>query len=102
MHLDAAEQLSDEIAVMKKLDHPHVVRLHEVIDDPEACKMLMVMEYVAGGSVLTGGCCWPPPPPPPGGQAMQGVPRACAGCSDHGKCSSPCVAVLHPSCNLSM
>jgi len=27
--------VAKEIAVMKKLDHPHVIRLHEVIDDED-------------------------------------------------------------------
>lgn len=41
-----------EIAVMKKVDHPHVVRLHEVIDPPGASHLMMVMEYCEGGCAM--------------------------------------------------
>ncbi|EFJ50738.1 serine/threonine protein kinase 3, partial [Volvox carteri f. nagariensis] len=41
-----------EIAVMKKVDHPHVVRLHEVIDPPGSSYLMMVMEYCEGGCVM--------------------------------------------------
>ena len=44
-----------EIAILKKVDHPHIVRLHEVIEDPEIMddgKLYLVMEYVTGGAVL--------------------------------------------------
>ena len=33
--------MSKEIAVMKKLDHPNVVRLHEVIDDEDKDRLYM-------------------------------------------------------------
>ena len=38
---DALQEVSKEIAVMKKLDHPNVVRLHEVIDDEDRDKLYM-------------------------------------------------------------
>lgn len=40
-----------EIAVLKKLDHPHVVKLHEVIDSPNATYMMLVMEFMEKGPV---------------------------------------------------
>ena len=40
-----------EIAIMKKIQHPHVVRLTEVINDPNHDKVFLVMEYVSGGAV---------------------------------------------------
>jgi len=40
-----------EIAVLKKLDHPHVVKLHEVIDSPSATYMMLVMEFMEQGPV---------------------------------------------------
>eukprot|EP01065_Artemidia_motanka_P024644 TRINITY_DN2953_c1_g2_i1.p1 TRINITY_DN2953_c1_g2~~TRINITY_DN2953_c1_g2_i1.p1 ORF type:complete len:743 (+),score=215.90 TRINITY_DN2953_c1_g2_i1:284-2230(+) len=56
----ALAQAKVEIAVMKKLAHPRVVRLHEVIDDPTADKMYLIMDYVPGGQLLqlsnTGTC----------------------------------------------
>ncbi|TFK27484.1 kinase-like protein [Coprinopsis marcescibilis] len=36
---------------MKKLRHPHVVRLYEVIDDRLKDKIYMIMEYLGGGEV---------------------------------------------------
>ncbi|TBU62722.1 kinase-like domain-containing protein [Dichomitus squalens] len=57
-HLPLADQLGStehkirkEIAIMKKLSHPHVVRLLEVIDDPLTDKIYMVMEYLGGGEI---------------------------------------------------
>ncbi|CAM9354967.1 unnamed protein product, partial [Phaeothamnion confervicola] len=37
---------------MKLLVHPNLVRLVEVIDDPAADRLYMVMEYVAGGALM--------------------------------------------------
>jgi [calcium/calmodulin-dependent protein kinase] kinase len=31
------EEVKREIAIMKKLNHPHVLRLFEVMDDPKVC-----------------------------------------------------------------
>ncbi|KAJ3559078.1 hypothetical protein NM688_g563 [Phlebia brevispora] len=40
-----------EIAIMKKLRHPHVVRLLEVMDDHLLKEIYLVMEYCAGGEI---------------------------------------------------
>ncbi|KAJ9061919.1 hypothetical protein DSO57_1015948 [Entomophthora muscae] len=40
-----------EIAILKKCQHPHVVQLKEVIDDPASRKIYMVLEYMDGGEV---------------------------------------------------
>jgi [calcium/calmodulin-dependent protein kinase] kinase len=40
-----------EIAVMKKLSHPNVVQLIEVIDDPARDELYLVMELVTGGTL---------------------------------------------------
>eukprot|EP00884_Botryococcus_braunii_P022741 jgi/Botrbrau1/9150/Bobra.160_3s0022.1 len=37
-----------EAEVMRRLSHPNIVRLVEVIDDPEAVDVLLVMEFVEG------------------------------------------------------
>jgi len=37
---------------MKKLDHPNIVRLFEVVDDIDGDKLFMFMEYVALGPVV--------------------------------------------------
>ncbi|KAF8808659.1 kinase-like protein [Phlegmacium glaucopus] len=44
-------KIKKEIAIMKKLRHPHVVRLYEVIDDRMKEKIYMIMEYLGGGEV---------------------------------------------------
>ena len=40
-----------EIAIMKKMGHPHIVKLKEVIDDPNHNKQFLVEEYVPGGDL---------------------------------------------------
>ncbi|TFK44794.1 kinase-like domain-containing protein [Crucibulum laeve] len=40
-----------EIAIMKKCRHAHLVRLLEVIDDPQQEKIYIAMEYLSGGPV---------------------------------------------------
>lgn len=47
-HLD---KIRREIAILKKCRHPNVVRLIEVIDDPEARKIYLVLELLDGGEV---------------------------------------------------
>lgn len=53
-HMPVADRLNTteakikkEIAIMKKLRHPHVVRLYEVIDDRMKEKIYMSMSYVS-------------------------------------------------------
>lgn len=41
-----------EIAIMKKINHPNVVRLYEVIDDPRSNQVYLILEYVEGGVAL--------------------------------------------------
>jgi len=38
-----------EIAILKKLDHPNVVKLIEVLDDPEQDNLYMAFELVEHG-----------------------------------------------------
>lgn len=45
------EELVKEIAILKKLSHPNIVNLVEVIDDPSTDGLLLVMEYVEGGTL---------------------------------------------------
>ncbi|THU73736.1 hypothetical protein C4D60_Mb04t26010 [Musa balbisiana] len=43
-----------EVAIMKMLDHPNIVNLIEVIDDPDTDHFYMVLEYVEGKWVFEG------------------------------------------------
>ncbi|XP_058978806.1 calcium/calmodulin-dependent protein kinase kinase 1 isoform X3 [Musca domestica] len=47
------ERVYREIAVLKKLDHPNVVKLVEVLDDPLEDSLYMVFELVKKGEVLS-------------------------------------------------
>ena len=42
---------ANEVAMMKQLAHPHVVTLHEVIDDALHDKLYLVMDYVEAGAI---------------------------------------------------
>lgn len=50
--LQQYEQLRTEIVVMKRLSHPNVLRLVEVLDDPVASRIYLVLEYMARGDLL--------------------------------------------------
>ena len=41
-----------EIAIMKKLRHENVLRLYEVMDDPNVNKLYLVLEYMKEGDLL--------------------------------------------------
>jgi serine/threonine protein kinase len=43
-----------EIAVLKKLSHRHIVRLHEVLDDPTSARVFLVLTYADEGQLLGG------------------------------------------------
>lgn len=47
------EDIKREIAIMKKLNHPNVLRLFEVMDDPNVNKLYLVLEYMHQGDLLT-------------------------------------------------
>jgi [calcium/calmodulin-dependent protein kinase] kinase len=46
------EDIRREIAIMKKLLHPNVLRLFEVLDDPNVNKMYLVLEYMKKGDLI--------------------------------------------------
>ena len=46
------ERVYVEIAILKKLNHPNVVKLIEVLDDPEQDNLYMAFELVEHGSVV--------------------------------------------------
>ena len=41
-----------EIAILRKLNHPNIVKLIDVLDDPEEDELYMVFELMEGGKVL--------------------------------------------------
>lgn len=49
---DALDNVLREIAIMKKLEHPNVIQLYEVIDDEVGDKLYMVMDYAKYGEVM--------------------------------------------------
>ncbi|GJN87354.1 hypothetical protein Rhopal_000303-T1 [Rhodotorula paludigena] len=50
--IGADDKVKREVAIMKRLDHPNIVRLKEVIDDSKSKKVFMVLEFMAGGQVV--------------------------------------------------
>ena len=48
--LDMAEKVRREIANLKSLSHPHIIRLYEVIHTPT--DIFMVLEYVSAGELF--------------------------------------------------
>ncbi|OQR99682.1 calcium/calmodulin-dependent protein kinase kinase [Achlya hypogyna] len=51
---DGLENIRREFAIWKKLRHPNIVRLKEVIDAPEAEKIYLVSELIEGKSIIDG------------------------------------------------
>lgn len=49
---DALYLIREEVAIMKKLDHPNLVRLIEVLDDPSEDSLYMVLEMCRKGVVM--------------------------------------------------
>lgn len=48
----ASGQLAREIAIMKRLVHPNIVTLYEVLDDPNEDRLFLAMEVVSGGALM--------------------------------------------------
>ncbi|OQR90730.1 protein kinase [Achlya hypogyna] len=49
---NAFQKVQKEVAIMKKLRHPNLTRLYEVIDSPEDDKLFLVLDLIAGGQLL--------------------------------------------------
>jgi [calcium/calmodulin-dependent protein kinase] kinase len=52
MALSTQDKSKREIAILKKIRHPNVVALLEVIDDPELKKIYMILEHVELGEIV--------------------------------------------------
>ena len=44
-----------EIALLKKLDHPNIVKMYEVINDPVSEHIYLILELVSGGKLGNSG-----------------------------------------------
>merc|ERR1719293_6675 len=49
---DPLDKIYREIAILKKIDHPNVVKLVEVVDDPEEDNLYMAFELLEKGEIL--------------------------------------------------
>lgn len=47
------DNITREIAILKKLHHPNVVQLYEVLDDPQEDDLILVFEYIPNGPVIS-------------------------------------------------
>ncbi|KAJ7522008.1 hypothetical protein O6H91_19G078500 [Diphasiastrum complanatum] len=45
------ENLLSEIAILRKTDHPNIIRLHDIVEEPN--RLYLVLEYCAGGDLAT-------------------------------------------------
>ena len=48
----AFDDVQREIAIMKRLSNPNVMRMHDVVDDASVNKLYMVMDYCPKGAVM--------------------------------------------------
>eukprot|EP00759_Apiculatamorpha_spiralis_P042152 PhF_6_TR40421/c1_g1_i2/m.60256/K07359/CAMKK2; calcium/calmodulin-dependent protein kinase kinase 2 len=60
----AMDAVRSEIAILKALTHPNVIKLYALIDDPDEAKLYLIMEFLEGGQVCVvnpdGTCATPP------------------------------------------
>ena len=49
----AYSQVQQEMAIMKAMNHPNVLKLHEIIDDPKETKLYLITELVKEGTLMT-------------------------------------------------
>lgn len=40
-----------ELHALKKLQHPNIIQLHEIIDDPKEDRVYLVMDVLDGGTI---------------------------------------------------
>ena len=51
--MTAYDAVKEELKVLETIEHPNLIWLHEVIDDPQNEEMYLVTEYYSGGSLGT-------------------------------------------------
>lgn len=47
------ESVKTEIAILKSLDHPNIVKMYEALEDENSKKIYLVLEYCSKGSLLS-------------------------------------------------
>jgi len=47
------DNLISEIAIMKKLKHPNIINLVEVIEEKQTDELYIIMEYVPNGTLAS-------------------------------------------------
>jgi len=47
----ALDCVKEELKVLKALEHPNVIWLHEIIDDPKRDNIYLITEYHSAGSL---------------------------------------------------
>jgi serine/threonine protein kinase len=62
----ALDDVYKEIEIMKKLDHPNIIKLYEIIDDPNSEKLYLVMPVADYGESIE----WDPSYTPPSFAAL--------------------------------
>lgn len=48
----AMDKVHQEIRIMKTLNHPNVIKIYSVVDDPDEYKLYLVMEFLEGGQIF--------------------------------------------------
>ena len=51
----ALDLVRHEIALMKKIEHPNIVQLHEVLDNPDSDSIYLVLDFMEKGEVMSDG-----------------------------------------------
>ena len=46
-----SQTINQEMAIMKKLDHPYILKLYEIIDDPTEKKLYLITDFVKSGNL---------------------------------------------------
>ena len=49
--MTAYDQVKEELKVLERMDHPNVIFLHEVIDDPKGSNIYLVTDFYPNGSI---------------------------------------------------
>lgn len=60
MYKDFLYKVAREVAVMKKINHPNIIKLYEVLDNPEADKIYLsyIRDFIQFWSMLMKGIYW--------------------------------------------